>query len=469
MIQSGCIKVQGLSICALRKFIRDCLKDEYDIQLDGILEDSDEGEASGVTDQYDWYEGWEQNQYEFTISILHQGYRFVDTCRLYSSEDGSFRLSSERGVWGETTGCVSPRLSLVLLQKVLSENYGGMDKDIRYTSTPIYYGLSKLNELERIVTWKEHYEVPIIYVSCGAQAHRYQVDVEKLALYTAGIAHVVVESSPLIGLELKERCRGKNPYHGGVGIFYPSERRHILLASAYGSSREYFAAILKQIFISSQESWQNQSASILERRFGRQVDMEKHRSDETLELCSDLLDEKELEVARLKEQVAQLKSELYVAEAKLKAMHGWVHHQQESSDAGFSLSTTERDFYPGEQKDVVLRVLRKERDALLHDYRTGKSRKVHVLNAILEENQMTDEAEKIKKAFVNATKDGTISSMTWKDLERYGFSIDHNQASHYKIVYQQDDRYQIGMSATPSDRRAGENLATAFMNLLFGY
>lgn len=469
MIQCSHIMVHNLSIDVLRRLIRSCMLEQYDIQIPCNRVDVVEGEDSDVSEAMSWYEFWTDSKYEFTLSVQRDGCRFVDAYRFFYKEDGQGVVFAERGLWGVIPEQQETILFLTLLRRLLLEGYGSLDNNLLCSDKPLYYGVDDVELLQNIITHQMIYELPIIYVSCGYKEYVYHLDVNAMAQAMAGLAHVVVETTPQLSQILREPCDGKNPYRGGIGIFYPSGKRTILLRSAYDSGRDFFCAVCNKVLGVCEQSWQNISMTLWREHFQRTLDCEKEKSDETLLLCDGLLQEKDSEIEHLQKQVEDLKSELFVSQSKTEMLESLLLNKRGNVAGNLSLMTSEMDLYPGEQKDVLLKLIRKERDALAGDYRTGKSRKYHVLSSLCELNKLTGEDERIKNAFSVATQDGTVSLGMIKELERYGFHVEKTHANHYKITFMNDDRYQIGMSFTPSDRRAGENLFTAFMNLIFGY
>ena len=88
---------------------------------------------------------------------------------------------------------------------------------------------------------------------------------------------------------------------------------------------------------------------------------------------------------------------------------------------------------------------------------------------ILEQNELTGTDERLSDLLKVAVKTGTIDKRMKADLEKEGFEITNADNKHYKVCYKGDGRYVMAVSTTPSDHCAGENLHSAFSNMLFGY
>ena len=82
---------------------------------------------------------------------------------------------------------------------------------------------------------------------------------------------------------------------------------------------------------------------------------------------------------------------------------------------------------------------------------------------------MSDFPSKIQSVFDKVAQDGTLDSDGIHALERLDFEVIKAGSGHFKVRYHGDNRYQMSISTSPSDSRAGENLISIYMNQLFGY
>lgn len=123
--------------------------------------------------------------------------------------------------------------------------------------------------------------------------------------------------------------------------------------------------------------------------------------------------------------------------------------------------------YGGEIKDVILKVLEKEKGLLDNDLNLTASRKFHVLNNIAELNQQTGRAEEIAgwlREIIDAS--GNLNAQRKRQLIEAGFQIENG--THYKITYNEDNRYTFTLAKTPGDYRANMNTIKDATAALFG-
>lgn len=356
-----------------------------------------------------------------------------------------------------------------LMRMIFWQEYGGMDGDIQVDDKSLIIRRNNMQIAKRIVTHETSYISPIVYVSPYAENGTYATNYEKLAADLLGIAHVVVEGSPYINEMIGTVTDGQNPQDGDVTIFLPTGERKEFSASGsqnltkdvIGYVRDMMAVVTPGEEFSFQKIRYNcllQKASELS---GGNSELE--------ELCDAMLKEKDDECERLKKELEDVKRDLHKANAHVESLQAGLDATKEDGKSSVALSITETEFYPGEVKDVLLKVLDKEYHALNTDKRAGKSRKVSVLKDVLENNEKTGRADVIEKGFKECLKEGVLQLDKLSEVERLGFQVSLEGKKHHKLTFNGDSRYQMSVSTTPSDHRAGENLASAYLNMLFGY
>lgn len=107
-----------------------------------------------------------------------------------------------------------------------------------------------------------------------------------------------------------------------------------------------------------------------------------------------------------------------------------------------------------EIKDFLLDLIKEELKKTDSDPNLRETRKYHVLASILKLNHKTGVKDKVElelKEVLRQTQ--TMDQKTRRRLKELGFAI-IDKGAHYKLVYQDDERYTFTVSRTPSDRRA---------------
>lgn len=104
----------------------------------------------------------------------------------------------------------------------------------------------------------------------------------------------------------------------------------------------------------------------------------------------------------------------------------------------------------GEIKDQILEMLHNQMSQV-----KKKTRKEHILQDILECNEITGAVDKKRKDIKRILKGYTKVGDSLKcDLKAYGFAIE-KEGRHYKLIYKGDSRYLFTMAASGSDSQHG--------------
>ncbi len=164
-------------------------------------------------------------------------------------------------------------------------------------------------------------------------------------------------------------------------------------------------------------------------------------------------------VLNLEEKYKQKSNEAYELQEKNKALHEKLSNKSlsnESVNRVVLLQGTEQDIWEGETSAFI-------RDALEKALKTSLegSRRYDVLKGVIqssygnEENKLKKKSEAIKKSVKGFRNLSEIQD----GLEEEGFVVEKGESGHAKIKYPNDDRYIITCGSTPSDSRAGDNVA----------
>ncbi len=361
-----------------------------------------------------------------------------------------------------------------LMQKLFWEEFGGMDHGLATEDMACVLRKRDHELATNILSQSVEFFHPVVYVSADDDG-TYGLSYDELAKELLGMAHVVVAGSPNVTHALveegeKSKGRGKNKTtkfpctcdKGDMLVLLPSGEYQLFKKEQLDVKEiaEFVHKTLINVSIPEACSFQNLRLSFL-----------ASKGDGDLgQIFEELLSEKDSEIAALKAQLEQKDAELRDTKYKADALsHSLGQKHESDADSAIVLGCKETPFYDGELSDVVLRVLKKEYDAMCGDNKLEKCRKCDVLKSILEVNEISQKAEDVKNVFRENVKTGTMNKENIKEVERCGFSVVLSGNNHYKIAFCNDPRYAISMSSTPSDNRAGDNLTSTYMNMLFGY
>ena len=96
------------------------------------------------------------------------------------------------------------------------------------------------------------------------------------------------------------------------------------------------------------------------------------------------------------------------------------------------------------------------------------SRRLHVINSILEANHLGEDLSDTMKERLKDLLKGArgLNAKIRRELQDMGFSVTE-EGKHNKLVFQGDDRYTFTFAKTASDHRGGMNSASDIGRLLF--
>lgn len=340
--------------------------------------------------------------------------------------------------------------------------YGGPDGCLQTDDRPFILRKAQVSIVKQLFSGQLDVMLPVVYVSVTSDTGSYWVDYEALAKRLAGLAHVVVESNPYVAGLIAAETNSMIPSDGAVDVLLPGgESKRFVefdLEVMMHTIVEYVCTITSSVAVPDAFSFAKLRLDYLL----SQMDEDQNLSA----LCDSILEEKDREVRTLAEELANAKAELAKAEAHVVSLTSALEQSYEPVSVG--LCATEKALYDGELKDVVLKILQREFDGMKGSPSLRNTRRYTVLSDLLQQNERTGMDEKIRLLFKENTKNGTFGTEEIRNLERVGFSVKTDTSKHYKIVYQNDDRYMISVSKSPSDHRSGKNLVSTYMNMLFG-
>lgn len=391
--------------------------------------------------QYVWTE---KENYRWTTEIVGR----VDLRGLWVSVKISCEVLA--------TGLALPQSKKPYIVKVLMQELGGgADGEFIVSDTPRMLEVGELDLAANIVNGNTSNALPVVYVSSSFRGHP-NVDVKKLAQWMSGLCHIVVEPNRAFSRELAERVDSRNVYGGAVGVYWPqaSGENIRLIPDNFLNSKE--VEIRVQNLIRSKLTYA---------RFGRSltwVDLQeavsRHRLEELKRSGSASIDDYaaafDAEMDALRSQKNRLTSENERLREDVKRL--------QIAKPGIICVGVEQEIYGGEFSDVATRALKENLGTAV-----AGSRRAIVLGDLLKANAVSDKsdqiADEIKRVLSGASR---ITGSEIRELEKLGFAIEDG-GKHYKATFGEDPRLTFTLPKTPSDHRAGKNLASDIIRTLF--
>ena len=346
----------------------------------------------------------------------------------------------------------------VFVRTFLNSLGGGTDGDVTVRSTATYLANSDIDVAARCISGRAGCRMPVVYVSARFQGG-YLINVDAVADTLAGMAHVLVEPNRAFSVRLMSEVASQNVYGGTIGVYWPDGggRRSFFLGREFDSADELERAVIEEIRSAltnrrplARTTWSSVREALSRRTFralreegSTEVERYVEEFDKELSSKQEELDDAEREIARLQADIRK-------------------YQAQSPMQSELSLQTApEQDLYPGELLDIV-------RDAVADAISRvpDDSRRQHVLQAIVQANEPTGEAEALRTRLKVLLRDyrnmdGKVSSA----LHDMGFELSE-EGKHFKVVFQGDDRYTFTLPKSGSDHRGGLNAASDIARLL---
>ena len=367
-----------------------------------------------------------------------------------------------------------------LLRQIVADGFGGMDQDIMVSNKPLLITENSVELAKKLILRRKSYAMPLIYVTYPRYAIDMPIDYIGMAYNLAGIAHVVVETKE-IATNVRKVTNGANPYAGAVEIFYGTNSSYRMLPDDFDTLGEMQAAIEKTVQqrllmtkIDDDLSWNKIRFAHIQQENGQDPELSEifeqllKAEEEKGNYKDQHIEELELHIMELEERIKDLNAELNNKESRIQSYEFILGHKGDNNTANrIVLEISEKELYGGEIKDVILKVLEKEKGLLDNDLNLTASRKFHVLSDIVELNQQTGRAEEIADWLREIVDDsGNLNAQRKRQLIEAGFQIENG--THYKITYNEDSRYAFTLAKTPGDYRANMNTIKDATAALFG-
>lgn len=124
------------------------------------------------------------------------------------------------------------------------------------------------------------------------------------------------------------------------------------------------------------------------------------------------------------------------------------------------LKGNEKEFYKGEQRDLLLYLLKEE---LKNNHNQKQQQIIHT---ILEQNPSVGNRNKYLTDIFNLLVNGGLSKKSIDTLSRYGIILSHT-GKHPTTTFFNDSRYTMTFSSTPSDLNVGRQYYRQIRKLFF--
>lgn len=199
--------------------------------------------------------------------------------------------------------------------------------------------------------------------------------------------------------EIRQKTNEHNPYAGAVQIFYGKNSSSRLLPDSYRSMSEMKSVIESLVYqkvlmtrMDDDLSWMRIHFRYLQEK--NQGDPEllliyeqmlkENKSDDVIK--QQRIEELEYQVMEFEDKIKDMQAVINLKESQIQNYKYSFEQSGQKNVNGISIESTEPDLYEGERKDIILKVLDKERRQMDMSQDLCMSRKFHVLSNVLKLN-----------------------------------------------------------------------------------
>ncbi|HEX8394019.1 MAG TPA: hypothetical protein VF665_16880 [Longimicrobium sp.] len=337
---------------------------------------------------------------------------------------------------------------------------GGFDGILQIGDVPVVLAEDEVDLAASLIRGLARNRLPVVYVSVG-RGGQSGADARRLAKWVAGMAHVVVEPSRHFSFALSRQVGGINAYNGEIGIYWPGA----VGKPEYFAPRQFRSKVelerevegaLRLALIGVRPRYEGTWSSVQEAL--SRVRLEQLRSTGSTEV--------EKYIAEFDADLGRKQNRLDEAEAEIRRLEAVIRRYQASStdvSDGVLKRGDEQEYYPGEMRDAVVRVLAVGRASVVPG-----SHWDNIIDSVLRANPPSSTPEEITADLKAAlSKMSKFGSSERKALEAIGFSVE-DAGKHAKATYFEDERYMFTIPKTPGDHRSGKNLVSDITRSIFG-
>ncbi|MBE6374105.1 MAG: hypothetical protein E7055_18820 [Lentisphaerae bacterium] len=352
-------------------------------------------------------------------------------------------------------GEILPQVHVPYIMKQLI-HWSGKDGFLRVSCHPYNLKQCEISRAKNIMLGKSTQKKPIVYVS-ATRSNTHVLHPDMLAHKLFGLAHVVVEPNKEFGERLSLEVGKQKPVPGRIGIYFSNAQRCEFM-QRYDDPHDVFIDKIQQRIVNiTRMASIEESCSwyFLERCIEKQnLELFKKEKEKDYSDFSEAFDAIN---KNLENENNHLKTENQFLRSENQRLSNEAHNHNSLLNAG-----VENEFYQGEILSLILEILQKERALCSNE----QLRRQHLIDSILAANPHPKRKDEIKKSLKKILSNWQNKMADRNYLKSLGFSFKED-GKHIKLTWNDDSRYTITLSKTPSDIRAGKNTASDAIKILF--
>lgn len=322
---------------------------------------------------------------------------------------------------------------------------------------PVFASAERLSAIS-LSTEGDGHILPLLFVP-AKDGGGLPFDVGLLASKLKGVAHVFAEDPSQAG--------ESGPLSSCIEIRFPSASAETIRipVDAELGERALLGKVMEPVVQYSNSkavdplyTWNGVRSSLLLDKLAAQHERVS-RSEREAREANELLSGFEDDLVALEDKVRDFANRIAILEAENASLRS---RASASSGAPLLHLGSERDYFDGEVKDLVLSALSRSLKGV-----SPSTRRHDVISDVIRSNGYQGICERRADEMSQLMKDLDPTSERFESsLRKLGFETKNNR-KHLKARYYGDDRYMITFSKTPSDIRAAANSAAEFVRKAF--
>jgi len=162
-------------------------------------------------------------------------------------------------------------------------------------------------------------------------------------------------------------------------------------------------------------------------------------------------------------EIAELHRSLTQANGKIISQNITLESYKSKMGIPLIIEGSEKDLYTDEQKEFLISLVANAMNSYEKFTRPYK-----ICESILNANHSSKRKDELKEALTTIFSSYVrIDSKVHQAVHTLGMKLTDCGNGHYKLSFINDDRWNISISATPSDFRAGQNVVSDINKMFF--
>jgi hypothetical protein len=386
----------------------------------------------------------EQSTSSWGVRLIEECPDGLRTTEIIGHRNGAFHVSVIHDFEALQIGQGIAVKKPLIVGNILAALGGAFDgSTLKVQGLPFEVRQEELEFVAEIINNKSSNRLPIVYLSRNGRENLLGIP-KRVATQLGGLAHVLVEPHRRFAFDLRRLTAGRNTYGGAVGVYFPNGVRNVrFTASAAGIEYDLYE-VLREYSLYAPVPRHLTFDGILSTQTKQAIEELKSNNATSDELLTQSAETQAQQEKRIKE--------LETANWSLQQKLAQLTAAQKVTAGELLKCPSLAELYQDETRDFVIEALTRSLPSM-----TEEGRRVDVIKAVLEENPVTGERERIEDKLGNIFHGSNKLTATMEsEIRDLGFEIEDG-SKHPKVYVPGHESRKYTISKTPSDHRTRKN------------